>query len=130
MFCLEKTIKLVGSRGEKETSALFDGGITYSCIRPDLADTLANVEPLPDPMEFGTAKDGEKVVAKERVSLNFYVNGLRLSDEFMVIDDLSEEVMIGAATMQKWRMKLDYDKEEVIIDPRVTKFRLLKVKKS
>jgi len=35
--------------------------------------------------------------------------------------------MIGAATMQKWRMKLDYDNEEVIIDPKVTKLRLLHI---
>lgn len=126
MSCLEETVRLVGSKGEKECLALFDGGSTYSCIRQDLAHRLAHVEPLPDPMEFGTAKNGEKVIAKECVRLNFYVNGLRLSDEFMVIDDLSEEVMIGAATMQKWRMKLDYENEEVIIDPRVTKLRLLR----
>ena len=38
--------------------------------------------------------------------------------------------MIGAATMQKWRMKLDYDNEEVIIDPKVTKLRLLHIQES
>ena len=27
--------------------------------------------------------------------------------------------------MQKWRFKLDFEKDEVIIDPRVTKIRLL-----
>ena len=44
----------------------------------------------------------------------------------MLIPDLSEAVIIGAATLQKWRMKLDFDADEVIIDPRVTKLRLMK----
>ena len=76
-------------------------------------------------MDFGTAKDGEEVMAHERVSLDFYINGYRLSDEFMLIPGLSEPVIIGAATLQKWRMKLDFEADEVIIDPRVTKLRLI-----
>lgn len=31
----------------------------------------------------------------------------------------------GAATMQKWRFKLDFEAEEVIIDPRVTRLRFM-----
>ena len=44
---------------------------------------------------------------------------------FMLIPDLSEETIIGATTLQKWRLKLDFEHDEVIIDPRVTKLRLL-----
>lgn len=51
--------------------------------------------------------------------------GYRFSDEFMLIDSLSEPVLIGVATMQKWRLKLNFETDEVIIDPRVTKLRLL-----
>jgi len=46
----------------------------------------------------------------------------------MIIPGLSEEAIIGAKTMQAWRFKLDYENDEVIIDPRVTKLRLLKIK--
>jgi len=42
----------------------------------------------------------------------------------MIIDNLSEPVIIGAKTLQAWRLKLDFEKDEVIIDPRVTKLRL------
>jgi len=31
---------------------------------------------------------------------------------------------MGAATMQKWRFKLDFEKEEVLIDPRVLRLRI------
>jgi predicted aspartyl protease len=125
MTVIQKRILLVGSKGKEEVDAIFDTGSTYSYIKPELAEKLAHVEPLPEPMEFGTAKEGEKLTAKKAVRLNFYVNGLRLSDEFMLIDELSEKAVIGAATLQKWRIKLDFEKEEVIIDPRVTKLRLM-----
>jgi len=128
MAVIEKSIRLVGSKGAKEVSSLFDSGSTYSCILPESAGKLGTSEPLPEPMEFGTAKEKEKVTAKEAVRLNFYLEGLRFSDEFMLIPSLSEEAIIGAATMQKLRMKLDFEHDEVIIDPRVTKLRLLKEK--
>ena len=33
--------------------------------------------------------------------------------------------IIGAATLQKWWLNLDFEADEVIIDPRVTHLRLL-----
>jgi hypothetical protein len=125
MAVIEKFIRLVGSKGEKEISALFDSGSTYSCIQPALAKKLERIVPLPEPMEFGTAKKKEKLVASERVILNFFINGYRFSDEFMLIPGLSEAVIIGAKTLQGWRLKLDFEHDEVIIDPRVTKLRLI-----
>ncbi len=125
MAVIQKNIRLVGSRGSSEEIALFDSGASYSCISPELARKLEVVIPLPEPMSFGTAKDGEQLIANERVSLNFHLSGYRFSDEFMLIPDLSEQVIIGAATLQKWRLKLDFEHDEVIIDPRVTKLRLM-----
>ncbi len=74
---------------------------------------------------MSTAKEGEKVTTTHRISVDFYLDGYRFSDEFMLVSNPSEPVIIGAGTMQKWRFKLDLEKEEVIIDPRVTKLRLL-----
>ena len=125
MAILAKKLRLAGSKGEKELESLFDSGSTYSCIEKELAQRLEILTPLSTPLTLGTAKKGEGVEVKERVSLDFYLDGYRFSDEFMVIPDLSEEVIIGASTMQKWRFKPDFENEEVIIDPRVTKFRLL-----
>ncbi|MDZ7261617.1 MAG: retropepsin-like domain-containing protein [candidate division KSB1 bacterium] len=125
MAIIAKKLKLVGSKGEKELEGLFDSGSTYSCIERKLAESLATLEKIAIPLEFETAEKKRTIVAKEAVRLDFYLNGYRFSDEFMVIPNLSEEVIIGASTMQKWRFKLDFENEEVIIDPRVTKFRLL-----
>ena len=105
MAVIIKKIRLKGSKGEIEKEAIFDSGSTYSCIQPLLASNLGEVDFLPELMEFSTAKEGEKVTAKARVALNFWIEGYRFSDEFMVIENLSNGVLIGAATLQKWRLK-------------------------
>lgn len=125
MTIIAKDMRLEGSKGEEEVEGLFDSGATYSFIEKALAERLGVIDVLPKPMRFETAKEGESVEARERVSLNFYLDGYRFSDEFMVIPGLSERLIIGATTMQKWRFKLDFEREEVIIDPRVTRLRLL-----
>jgi len=125
MAVMIKEIRLRGSKGEMKREAIFDSGSTYSCIHPDLAESLEILIPLPESMEFSTAKEGKKVTAEGAVRLNFYIGEYRFSDEFMVIEKLSNGVIIGAATLQKWRIKLDFEKDEIIIDPKVTKLWLL-----
>jgi len=125
MAVIQKEIRLVGSKGEKEVLAIFDSGSTYSCIQPQLAEKLGMIESLPEPMDFGTAEEGDKLSATEAIRLNFHLDGYRFSDEFMLIDKLSEPVIIGAKTLQAWRLKLNFETDEVIVDPRVTKLRLL-----
>ena len=125
MAVIIKEIRLRGSKGELKREAIFDSGSTYSCIHPELAEALEIMVPLPEPMEFSTAKEGEKVTAEGRVTLNFYIGKYRFSDEFMVIEKLSNGVIIGAKTLQAWRLKLDFERDEIIIDPKVTKLWLL-----
>ncbi|MCS7191742.1 MAG: hypothetical protein NZ937_02005 [Armatimonadetes bacterium] len=57
--------------------------------------------------------------------LTIWLNGYRLSDEFMVVEQLSRPALIGATTVQKWRMRLDMANEEVIVDPTATELWLL-----
>lgn len=128
MSVIQKEILLSGSKGKRKSVALFDSGATYSCISVGIAEQLGIPEPLPEPMEFRTADSGVKVTAGSRVSLNFHIDGCRFSDEFMIIPNLSEDVIIGAKTLQAWRMKLDFENDEVIIDPRVTELRLLQAR--
>ncbi len=125
MGIIYKQIRLVGSRGEHATNGLFDTGASYSFIRRDIAERLATLEPLPQPMSFEMAEQGAIVTARERVVLDFWIDGYRFSDEFLVLDNLTDELIIGAATMQKWRLKLDMEREDIIIDPSVTRLRFV-----
>ncbi len=128
MAIIEKEVELVGSKGREKVIGFFDSGASYSCIEKGLAQKLETIIPLPTPVSLETAEKKRRVKAKGRVSLDFYLDGYRFSDEFMVLPDLSEQLIIGTATIQKWRFKLDFEHEEVIIDPGVTRLRLLFMK--
>ncbi|MCZ6680149.1 MAG: hypothetical protein O7E52_23205 [Candidatus Poribacteria bacterium] len=124
MSLLKQEIKLVGSKGRQDAIALFDSGATYSFIRRDIAEAVALIEKLPEPMVFETAKENEYITIDERIVTNFYIDIYRLSDEFLVSNIITEAVIIGVHTMQKWRLKLDFEHDEVIVDPYVTRLML------
>jgi hypothetical protein len=125
MAIIRKEIELVGSKSRRKEIALFDSGATYSCIRKEIAQELEIILPLTRPLKLITAQERNYIEVKERVVLDFYISGYRFSDEFLIIENLSEKVIIGAKTMQAWRLKLDFEKEDIIIDPRVTEIQLI-----
>jgi hypothetical protein len=122
---LERDITFRGSKGSAQLRALFDSGATYSCIRPDLVNTLAPTDPLTEPLPLETASEGNYVHVEQRALLEFFLDNLRLSDEFMVVPGLSEQAIIGATTMQKWKIKLDFEHDQVTVDPRAAKLKLV-----
>jgi len=116
-----KTLHFEGSKGTAELNTLFDSGASYSLLREDCAAQLGPLDKLPRPLNFETASAGGFLRVEQAVRLDFYLNELRLTDEFMVVPGLSEEAIIGATTMQKWRIKLDFEHEQVLTDPRAAK---------
>ena len=122
---LVRPLDFRGDKGKAELKALFDSGSTYSCLSPEIADQLSTLLRLPDPIEVETADKGHFIRIEDRVSLDFYLNDLRLTDEFMVVPGLAEEAIIGATTMQKWRIKLDFEHDEIITDPRANRMILM-----
>lgn len=124
MAVMEKEIELAGSLGREKVLGLFDSGSSHSCIDPELAARLEIILPLPETLEFETAEAGRKVRVAQAVRLDFWLEGYRFSDEFFLVPHLSEKLILGASTMQKWRFKLDFENDRVIIDLRVTRHRL------
>jgi hypothetical protein len=122
-------IRFKGSKGEETLYALFDTGSIYSCIRQDLAEKIGNSDRLNQPRYLETAFKNQYLKVEKAILLDFDINDINLSDEFMVVDGLSEEVIIGATTMQKWRLKLDFEHDAVIVDPKVAKFILKQLKR-
>ena len=74
---------------------------------------------------MATASEGHFIHITQRITLDFYINDVLLSDEFLVVPNLSEEAIIGAATMQKWRIKLDFEHDQIFVDPKVAKLQLI-----
>ena len=114
---IEHDVTLAGSRGSRRCRALFDSGATYSLLRPDIAKAIGRPERLPDPENwvFETAQEGHFMAATHRLGVNFQFEDSQahFSDEFIVLDGCSEEVIVGATTMQKWHIKLDFETETV-----------------
>jgi len=124
MGMVEKRIRLIGRLGEYETAALFDSGASVSCIRPDVAACLDQPIPIRVPLRVSTADENTFLEVTECVSLEFDIGDCRFFTEFFLVPSLAEEVIIGASTMEQWRFKLDFEREEVIVDPRVTRMRI------
>ena len=118
-------IRYEGSKGDKILYTLFDSGATYSCISDEQVEVLEELIKLHTPLRLATASVGTYMEITHRTTLDFYHDEVRLSDEFLVVPGLSEDAIIGAATMQKWRIKLDFENDRVVVDPSVAKLILI-----
>lgn len=125
MSIIKHPLLYVGSKGEKSLYTLFDSGANLSCINPDLIEGIEKPVSLGRIRKLATASEGHFIEVKEAVRLDFYINDILLSDEFLLVPNLSEEAVIGAATLQKWRIKLDFEHDQVIVDPKVAKLQLM-----
>lgn len=114
----------LGSLGEKHLYTLFDSGANLSCIHPDHVAGVEKPVPLGVTRRLSTASDGHFMEITEVVRLDFYLNDILLSDEFLVVPDLSEECIIGAATLQKWKIRLDFQHEEIWVNPKVARLQI------
>jgi predicted aspartyl protease len=125
MSIIKIPLRFEGSKGEKVLYALFDSGANLSCINEEFANEIANLESLFKPRKLATASEHHYIEINHKIVSDFILNDVQLSDEFLVVPHLSEEVIIGAATMQKWRIKLDFEHDTVIVDPKVAKLQLI-----
>ena len=115
----------VGSNGEKILSSCFNNQYNLSCINSDKICGIASLQLLGRGRKIATNAEGHFIEVKYAVRLDFYMNDVLLSDEFLEVPGLSEEVIIGAATMQKWRIKLDFEHNKATVDPKVAKMQLI-----
>ena len=126
MSLLELPCTLVGTLGRISTVCLFDSGASYSVIRRATAERIARLQPLPEPFVFETVSEGDFVTARYEIFLEFFLEDAPrcFTDSFMVMDRLSEELIIGATTMQKWQIKLDFVAEKVLYDRKMHRLRI------
>lgn len=125
MSVIKLPLQYLGSKGDKILYSLFDSGANLSCIHPDSIDSLENIQPLPRSRFILTASESHRIEVTHVARLEFYVHDVLISDEFLIVPGLTEEVVIGAATMQKWRIKLDFEYDTVHVDPKVMKMQLI-----
>jgi len=124
MGLIVKKLRVAGDKGERRLEVLFDTGASASFIKRAIAATIATTLKLPSPETYTLGDGIGKLRVAETAVLYVYINGLRISDNFIVAPRLSDEVIIGANTLQKWRVKLDLENERIIIDKRMARLLL------
>ncbi len=130
MSYLLKELNIRGNKGEAKLKCLFDTGAGYSFIKLHIAEKIGLLNPVIKPLEFTLGGGENKLIVNEKIILEIEINGVTISDEALVSEKLSEDMIIGAKTMQAWRIKLDLEKDEVIIDPKVTELKLVNITQS
>ena len=126
MSVLKFPLLFKGSNGERVLYALFDSGSHFSCINEEYAKDLGKPETLNNIHTVSTAAEGQFLLIKEIMKLDFFINDSSLSDDFLVVPGLSEQVIIGAATFQRWKIKLDFDYDCVFVDSKIASLQLKK----
>ena len=124
MGLILKKLRVAGDKGERRLSVLFDTGAAASFIRRDVADRIATTLELPSPKTYTLGDGVGRLRVHETAVLYVHIQGVEISDNFIVTPRLADEVIIGATTMQKWRIKLDLENEGVIIDRRMARLLL------
>lgn len=117
MGLIIKECTVAGTRRSDTARVLYDSGSSSSFIRHDVADLLGDTGPTVNPRRFMMA-DGGEFIADWTINLEIEMNGVTLEHRFFVLDDLAEEIIIGADLMQIWKISLDLENETVDIDPR------------
>jgi len=104
MPVIKLPLLFAGSKGEKNLYTSFDNRATFSYIHPD------SIKGIETPIRLGRSRqlyrvnEDRYIEITEAVVLDFYINGVLLSDEFLLVPGLSDEVIIGNATLRKWRI--------------------------
>lgn len=123
MIGVYKFIKLYGNKGTKEVKALFDSGASESFIRADIAKELASPTRLPNPKTFEMGRGSLKVT--RAMIGDVQLNGSSLFATLLVVSNLSEELILGADFFQRWKIRLNPENEEFILDKDALKLKLV-----
>ena len=117
MGMIMKDYTVTGNSDSAAVRVLYDTGAGASFVRRDVAEPLGMIVPTPTPISFTMADGQEVFTVDQAIYLDLDVDGTRLAYTFYVVNDLAEELIIGADMMQRWKISLDQDNETVSIDP-------------
>jgi len=109
---------ITGNRGSDTARVLYDSGASKSFIRAGIAKILGDTGTAVETLTFMMADGQVGFTADSIMNLAVDAEGIRLTHNFYVVEDLAEELVIGADIMQQWKIVLDLENETVSIDPR------------
>lgn len=123
MGLIYKEVELIGVKGHKSLQALFDTGSSESFVRKDIAEEITSLIKLSEPKIFETALG--KIQTQLAIIPDISLNGYRLFWTLIVVDGLTEELILGADFFQRWKIRLDPETENIIWNPKALKLKLI-----
>lgn len=86
--------------------AVFDSGSFYTILREDRVPSSASIVRGKSPRMLRAAAKGSQLAAIGEVSLVLTIGNRQIDDVALVSPDLSQEMIVGAGTMQKWDISI------------------------
>jgi hypothetical protein len=86
--------------------AVFDSGSFYTILREDKVPAGASVLKRKHPRSFRTAARGGSFSATGELPLVLTIGDREVDDLALVSSDISQEMLVGAGTMQKWDISI------------------------
>ncbi len=128
MGLIIKEIEIMGDKGSKLVTALFDTGVANCLIKEDVVKDVATVIKLPMAQRFRVANNQ---IMETRLSAVFQIGikGYTPVITPFVLKNLPYQLIVGADFFQEWRIKLDPEREDFIIDEQRLKEGLIVVGK-
>lgn len=123
MGLIYKQVKLTGPKAMREFTALLDTEASESFIRTEEAQQISTPYKMPEPITLELGKGQLK--ADEAIFTYVDLDGVRLHWTFIVVSDLTEQVIIGADFFERWKIKLDPETEKIIFDSKALKLKLV-----
>jgi len=124
MGLIYKKLPVKGNKRGQTLRVLMDTGASHTVIRADIAHKLATPAPLARTIDAHFASGRGKI--KETVNLSLRINGEEVFTPAFVLEDLSEELVIGAEFFQRYKVVLDPDREEIrFTDPEALKVKII-----
>jgi hypothetical protein len=100
-------IEITTAEGKSgSVKAVFDTGSFYTILREDRVPAEANILKRKQPHIFRTAARGTQFSAAGELSLVLTIGDRVIHDVALVSSDLSQEMLVGAGTMQKWDISI------------------------
>ncbi|MEW6481745.1 MAG: retropepsin-like aspartic protease [bacterium] len=125
MGLITKKLKVMGDKGEREVNCLFDSGASVSFIRKDIQETLATPFSLLESISFQLGDGKGRVEANEEVLLWIKLPEGKIFDHVVIVPQLAEEMIIGAKTLQFYKIKLDFEHDDIIVDKKALELKLI-----
>lgn len=118
-----RNLRVRSSKGAMEVRALFDTGASFTVVRRDIAEKIGHILPT-DVKEVVLADGKTRLKVLGYVPISTVLEGSPVDDIAYVVEELAEELIIGAKVMEFYDIKLDPSKNKIIVGKNYSSFEL------